>query len=142
MSRYSSNTEARATGHLGIPLTDEDFDGDEAEEFTQPREWALDTSALEGITEVLEKHSSRLESFHESLPDDDRQVGGDHYRSMDVQPWEAMEAWLSREAFEGFLRGNAIKYLARAGAKGDPHQDYEKAEHYLSKLLSLSRPDE
>lgn len=46
-----------------------------------------------------------------------RQVGGDHYQTMAVQPWDAMHAWLSPEQFRGFLRGNAIKYLARADNK-------------------------
>jgi hypothetical protein len=48
----------------------------------------------------------------------DYQVGGDHYQNMGLQPWDAMEAWLTPEEFRGFLRGSAIKYLARAGKKG------------------------
>ena len=39
------------------------------------------------------------------------QVGGDHYTKLDVQPWEAMQAWMTQAEFAGFLRGNAIKYL-------------------------------
>ena len=26
----------------------------------------------------------------------DRQEGGDHYRKLDVQPWDALKAWLTR----------------------------------------------
>lgn len=63
-----------------------------------------------------------------------QQVGGDHYRDMPVQPWEAMEAWMSTEAFRGYLRGNAIKYLARCDAKGGI-EDIRKAQHYLDRLL-------
>lgn len=63
------------------------------------------------------------------------QIGGDHYRSRAVQPWDAMEAWMTPEQFQGFLRGNAIKYLARAGSKGDALEDYRKAHHYLGKLI-------
>ncbi len=65
------------------------------------------------------------------------QIGGDHYRTKAVQPWDAMEAWLTEEQFVGFLRGNAIKYLARAGSKGDPVIDYQKARHYLDKLIGV-----
>ena len=43
----------------------------------------------------------------------DTQIGGDHYQSKAVQPWEAMEAWLTKEQFIGFLRGNALKYLGQ-----------------------------
>ena len=62
------------------------------------------------------------------------QVGGDHYMSMGVQPWDAMKSWLPPEQFIGFLRGNALKYLARAGAKGHDSDDYKKALHYLEAL--------
>ncbi len=64
-----------------------------------------------------------------------RQVGGSHYTSKAIQPWDAMEAWMTPEEFVGFLRGNAIKYLARAGSKGDALEDYRKAQHYLAKLI-------
>ena len=64
------------------------------------------------------------------------QVGGDHYRTKDVQPWTAMESWLSNEQFEGFLRGNVIKYIARYPDK-DGLKDVYKAKHYLERLILL-----
>jgi hypothetical protein len=67
------------------------------------------------------------------------QIGGDHYMSLAVQPWAAMQSWMSAAEFEGFLRGNAIKYLARAGRKGDELQDLQKAMHYLKKLVELKQ---
>ncbi len=63
-----------------------------------------------------------------------RQVGGSHYIDMGVQPWDAMRAWMSPEEFQGFLRGNAVKYLARCNQKGGL-QDLKKARHYLDKLI-------
>jgi hypothetical protein len=62
------------------------------------------------------------------------QVGGDHYKSKKVQPWDAMECWMSPEQFEGFLRGNVIKYIARYKDK-DGLKDVQKARHYLDKLI-------
>ena len=62
------------------------------------------------------------------------QVGGDHYKNKKVQPWDAMESWMSPEQFEGFLRGNVIKYIARYKDK-DGLRDVQKARHYLDKLL-------
>lgn len=62
------------------------------------------------------------------------QVGGDHYRSKDIQPWTAMESWMTPEEFEGFLRGNVIKYIARYKDK-DGVRDVLKARHYLERLL-------
>lgn len=65
----------------------------------------------------------------------DRQVGGDHYRAMDPQPWDVLGAWLTPEEFRGYLRGTAIVYLARAGRKGDAREDVAKAVHTLERLL-------
>jgi DNA-directed RNA polymerase subunit RPC12/RpoP len=65
------------------------------------------------------------------------QVGGEHYRALAVQPWDAMAAWMTPVEFRGFLRGNAIKYLARAGHKGSALEDYAKARHYLAKLIEI-----
>jgi hypothetical protein len=64
------------------------------------------------------------------------QVGGDHYASKAVQPWEAMESWMSPEAFAGYLQGNCIKYLARYRDKNGT-QDLKKCQHYLAKLIEM-----
>ena len=72
---------------------------------------------------------------------DGYQIGGDHYKEMAVQPWAAMESWMTPEEFAGFLRGNVIKYVARAGKKGDEVQDLKKALHYLEKLVSVKEQE-
>lgn len=64
----------------------------------------------------------------------DMQVGGSHYASKAVQPWQAMEAWMTPEQFAGFLRGNVIKYVARCDDKGGV-EDLRKARHYLDRLI-------
>jgi hypothetical protein len=74
--------------------------------------------------------------FKPSNKADDLQVGGDHYKNMGVQPWKAMECWMTPEEFRGFLKGNAIKYLARSNAKGGA-EDVKKAGHYISKLTEV-----
>jgi hypothetical protein len=65
---------------------------------------------------------------------DKKQIGGDHYTRLEIQPWEAMQAWMTPEEFRGFLKGNVIKYLARTK---NPKDDLLKAQHYLEKLNSL-----
>ena len=62
------------------------------------------------------------------------QVGSNHYTTKSIQPWTAKESWMSPEEFEGFLRGNVIKYIARYKDK-DGIKDILKAKHYLEKLL-------
>ncbi len=65
---------------------------------------------------------------------DERQVGGTHYKDMAIQPWDIMQLVFTREEFIVFLKCSIIKYSLRAGRKGDPLQDYEKAKHYKQKL--------
>jgi len=67
-----------------------------------------------------------------------RQVGGDHYKKLNVEPWAAMEAWLTHEEFVGFLKGNIIKYIARANTGKEDHDTMiAKAEHYQQKLKEV-----
>lgn len=61
------------------------------------------------------------------------QIGGDHYQKA-IQPWDAMEAWMTHDEFCGYLRGNVIKYVARYREKGGV-EDLKKAKHYLVKLI-------
>lgn len=68
------------------------------------------------------------------------QVGGTHYASKRVQPWDAMECWMSRDEFLGYLRGNVIKYVARYKEKGGV-EDLRKAKHYLTKLIEKEIED-
>jgi len=64
------------------------------------------------------------------------QLGGAHYTNKDIQPWEAMEAWMTEEQFKGFLMGNVIKYIARFQDKGGV-LDLQKCKHYLDKLIEV-----
>ena len=64
------------------------------------------------------------------------QLGGSHYTDKKIQPWDAMECWMSEEQFKGFILGNVIKYMARFQEKGGK-LDLQKAKHYLDKLIEL-----
>jgi len=64
------------------------------------------------------------------------QVGGGHYVDKSIQPWDFMQAVMTEEQFEGYLRGNVIKYIARYPDKGGSI-DLEKCKHYLDKLLEV-----
>jgi hypothetical protein len=65
-----------------------------------------------------------------------RQVAGDHYKRMDIQPWDVVDYGPKQQAI-GFYRYNALKYIMRAGEKGDFKEDIAKAQHYLEKLLEI-----
>lgn len=62
-----------------------------------------------------------------------RQVGGDHYERLDLQPLDVMKTWFTPEEYRGFLKGNVVKYLARK--KGE--DDLKKALHYLQLLVEV-----
>lgn len=70
----------------------------------------------------------------------DRQEGGDHYLSMDIEPWDVIDTWPIEQRI-GFYRGNALKYMLRMGTKDTTIQDAKKALHYLEKLVEIM-PDE
>jgi hypothetical protein len=69
---------------------------------------------------------------------DQRQVGGDHYKTLDVSPWEAMKYLLTEEEFIGFLKGNIIKYSIRQGRKAGSNDDGQKCLHYIQKLKEIT----
>lgn len=70
----------------------------------------------------------------------DKQVGGSHYKDMAIQPWEALEAWMTPEEYRGYHKGVAIGYLAREQKKGGD-EDIRKAIHHLERLVEFNREE-
>jgi len=64
------------------------------------------------------------------------QVGGSHYVNMTVQPLEVIESFGPEENI-GFLKGNVVKYLLRAGHKDEMLQDLLKAQDYMNRLIEF-----
>ena len=62
----------------------------------------------------------------------DTQIGGNHYKSKAIQPWDYIAA-----NNLGYFEGNVVKYVSRWRDK-DGYEDLLKAKHYLEKLLELS----
>lgn len=61
-----------------------------------------------------------------------KQVGGTHYNSKPVQPWDIILVYGLN-----FWEGNALKYLLRR--KGNRLEDLEKARHYLDECIRQER---
>lgn len=60
----------------------------------------------------------------------------DHYTAGGIESIDYIQAKLTPEAFQGFCLGNVLKYVGRAGKKGDARtQDLEKAQVYLGWAL-------
>jgi hypothetical protein len=72
----------------------------------------------------------------EQMKANETQVGGTHYKSKAIQPWDYI---ISNNL--GYLEGNIVKYVSRWKEKGG-QQDLRKARHYLDKLIEASYLDE
>lgn len=60
-----------------------------------------------------------------------KQIGGDHYKTMKIQPAEFIE-----ENGLSYLQGNAIKYICRFRDKNGI-EDLRKAKHYIDMLIEF-----
>ena len=66
-----------------------------------------------------------------------KQVGGDHYKKMKIQPIEYISA--NKMLFED---GNIIKYVSRFRKSGTAIKDLEKIIHYAEILIDLELEDQ
>lgn len=64
----------------------------------------------------------------------DRQVAGNHYKQMGVEPWDVVDTWPIDQRI-GAYRHGALKYLMRMGNKDQELQEIKKAAHYVEKLI-------
>jgi len=73
---------------------------------------------------------------HEDLADDGIAISPTHYARLSPQPIEVIEAWKL-----GFHLGNAVKYIARAGYKGNRVEDLKKAVWYLERAIATTEDE-
>lgn len=62
----------------------------------------------------------------------------DHYMAGGIETIDIIKAKMSKDEYLGFLKGNVIKYVTRAGQKGilsDETKDLKKAQFYLNLLV-------
>ena len=62
-----------------------------------------------------------------------------HYNTGKLECIDAIEASMSYSEFNGYLKGNALKYLWRYNYKGKPIEDLQKAQWYLNKLIACMK---
>ena len=106
---------------------------------------------VECIGETLPEHRANnpepVIEVHEMRPEPEqpepvrRQVGGDHYLTMGLQPIDVIEAVFSPDEVRGFYLGNMLKYTMRAGRKpgAEASEDIGKARHYAELLEAYER---
>lgn len=59
-----------------------------------------------------------------------------HYTFGGIETIDFLEAKLGVDGFRGWLKGNILKYMARATVKGNELEDYKKAQFYINKLVN------
>lgn len=68
------------------------------------------------------------------MASDGTAVSQKHYQIAAVEPIEIMQMYLSPEQLQGYLRGNAMKYLLRVGHKDESKKEIDKAYQYIKWL--------
>lgn len=59
----------------------------------------------------------------------------DHYNKGAIEAIEAIKASMPDNEFNGYLKGNALKYLWRYDYKGKPVEDLRKCKWYIERLI-------
>lgn len=63
----------------------------------------------------------------------------DYYQTAGEQAISIIRKTLTREEYDGFLKGNILKYRLRAGKKtSDPRDDIKKADDYENLLTQTN----
>jgi hypothetical protein len=82
---------------------------------------------------VIEVTPEELEEWNKKMAQNatDKQVGGNHYKDLPIQPIEYIHANAM-----GYMEGNVVKYISR-WRKKNGIADLEKAKHYIELLIEL-----
>jgi len=109
-----------------------------------PQDWdrlrkqapAIEPTIDEAMMKVyVDMSREELEAY--IFDDEDVVNSPNHYNNGSIECIEGIQAAMSTEAFEGYLKGNCMKYLWRYDYKGKPVEDLQKAQWYLAKLLNV-----
>ena len=60
----------------------------------------------------------------------------DHYTHGAIEAIEAIKASMPQGEFNGYITGNALKYLWRYDYKGKPVEDLRKCRWYIDRLIT------
>ena len=93
-----------------------------AEERELARKWEMQQETTKRYTEAQTANA--------------KQVGGDHYKNMGVEPWDVVDTWPIEQQI-GYHRGGVLKYTMRLGNKDERLQEAKKALHYAEKLVEV-----
>lgn len=106
------------------------------------RKLALAVPVPENISTARSVEPAPAPAPELSVPDflmgraNDRQVGGDYYKEMGIEPWDVVDTWPLEQRI-GAYRFGLLKYTMRLGSKDASLMDAGKAQHYGQKLMEV-----
>lgn len=102
----------------------------------------------QNVCSCMEQSSEHPVTFPEKVlshqnqdPAHDPVKAPNHYTVGGLEVKEILKAKLTPEEYRGYCKGNIIKYLMRAEHKGNPVQDYAKANQYSQWLVEHTASD-
>jgi len=83
------------------------------------------------------KERKEMEGKEEERKIDNNVNHPSHYQGK-IECIDYLKDKLNDDEFKGFLKGNILKYLSRAGKKDNELQDIKKAKWYLDYLINFT----
>ena len=113
----------------------EGWEGGHSGDFNDGREdcWYLPENYLELVNSA--KEEAEEDKCFNMVDPDSIPVHDLHYQTR-IQPIETMQANMTPEEFQGFCKGNIIKYACRCGRKDEPLKEAEKIVDYAKWLVA------
>lgn len=103
---------------------------DETKELRDPKMIPVFARRVDGAGPMTEDEARKLYELVNEPQSPDQVDHPRHYTRGRIEVWDFIV-----DQRMGFLAGNVIKYLCRAGHKGDKLTDLKKARAYLDKLI-------
>ena len=98
-----------------------------------PREWDRASRKFKAVESPMEEAHILLDAELAK----DMVNSPSHYTYGKVECIEAIQESMSAEAFRGYCKGAALKYLWRYERKDKSLEDLKKAQWYLNKLIEV-----
>ncbi len=98
----------------------------------------LTPEGIEGLKEILERRKNVIDISNNYKGSKDMVNSPAHYTRGSQEVIDIIEQAISDapSTAEGYLQGQALKYLLRVWLKDNPKQDCEKAVWYLNRLIN------
>jgi len=100
-----------------------------------PQEWDRSTNKI--VNQPFITPKTGLEAWeYEDIPVTNDPVSApQHYNAGNIECIDAIQESMTPDAFKGYCKGNALKYIWRMSYKGKPIEDLRKAIWYIERLI-------